>query len=66
MKSQSAGTWIVIAANCALAVLGVLQGVDWVHLVGGQSAGLVAAVLAFANVLAHYYTGPEVKLPTST
>ena len=58
VKSQTSGTWIVIVANCAVAVVGVLQGVDWVHVVGSASAGIVAAVIAGINILAHYYTGP--------
>lgn len=57
MKSQTMGTWIVIIANVALAVAGVLQGVDWVHLVGGQTAGFIVATLAAVNAIAHYYTG---------
>lgn len=56
MKSQTEGTWIAIFVNCALAVLGVLQGIDWVHVVGSQTAGIIVAVISAANVLAHYYT----------
>lgn len=55
---KTAGTWIMIACNCIIAVVGVLQGVDWVNLAGNQTAGWVAAVLAALNVIAHYYTGP--------
>lgn len=55
---QTTGTWIVILCNCVIAVVGVLQGVDWLHLAGSQTAGWVAAVLAALNVVAHYYTGP--------
>lgn len=62
MKTLTAGTWLVIICNCLLAVVGVLQGIDWVHVVGGQQAGWIAAALAFVNVIAHYYTGPDASL----
>lgn len=57
MNQVTPGTLVAIIANCAVAVVGVLQGVDWVHVVGGQTAGIVVALLAGINVLAHYYTG---------
>jgi len=63
MKAQTTGTWIVILANCVLAIVGVLQGVDWVTLVGSNVAGWVLAIIAAANAVAHYYTGP-VPAPT--
>lgn len=56
--AQTTGTWVVILCNCVIAIIGVLQGIDWVHLAGSQTAGWVAAVLAALNVIAHYYTGP--------
>jgi hypothetical protein len=59
MKSQTSGTWIVIAANCILALVGVLQGVDWLHLVGSSTSGWVVMLLAAANAAAHYFTGPD-------
>lgn len=62
VKPQTNGTWIVIVANCALALFGVLQGVDWVTLIGSANAGWVVALLAAANAAAHYYTGPNVNL----
>lgn len=55
---MSKGTWIAVAANCVLAVVGVLHGVDWVHAVGGINAGWIVAALAALNAAAHYYTGP--------
>jgi hypothetical protein len=61
MQAQTTGTWIVIAANCVLAIVGVLQAVDWIHLVGSQTAGWVTMVIAAANAFAHYYTGESVK-----
>ena len=61
VKSQTTGTWVMIAANCVLALVGVLQGVDWVHLAGTSTAGWVVMVLAAANAAAHYYTGPTVS-----
>jgi hypothetical protein len=59
MKDQTTGTWLVIAANSVIALVGVLQGVDWLHLVG-PTAGWIAAVLSAANAFAHYYSGPIV------
>lgn len=58
MKTQTNGTWIVIGANCLLALVGVLQGVDWVHL-ASSNAGWITAILAAANAAAHYFTGPD-------
>lgn len=57
MKAQTTGTWIAILCNCVVAVVGVLQGVDWVHVAGSSNAGWIAAILAAINLLAHYYTG---------
>lgn len=60
VKTQTGGTWLVIAGNCVLALVGVLQGVDWVHLVGSGASGWALAALAMANAAAHYLTGPDV------
>lgn len=59
LKAQTQGTWIVIAANCVLALVGVMQGVDWMHVAGSSSAGWITAILAAANAAAHYLTGPD-------
>jgi hypothetical protein len=59
LKTQTNGTWLVIAGNCLLALVGVLQGVDWVTLVGNSNAGWAMAGLAAINALAHYFTGPN-------
>lgn len=58
MKSQTSGTWIAIVVNCLIAVVGVLQATDFVHLVGSEKAGGIAAVLSIANICLHYFTGP--------
>lgn len=63
--SKTTGTWLMILCNCILALVGVLQGVDWMHLVGSQASGWIAAVLAAANALAHYYTGDN-QAPSSS
>lgn len=59
LKTQTSGTWLVIGANCIIALVGVLQGVDWVTVAGSASAGWVTAILAAANAAAHYFTGPN-------
>lgn len=56
LKAQTSGTWVVIAGNCLLALVGVLQGVDWITLVGNSNAGWAMAGLAAINALAHYFT----------
>lgn len=53
------GTIIVLAANCVIALIGVLQGVDWVHVVGSATAGIVVAILAALNAGAHALTGSD-------
>lgn len=53
------GTWAAIAINCIIAVVGVLQGVDWVHLIGSSTGGWVAAVICAINAGAHYMTGGQ-------
>jgi hypothetical protein len=57
------GAWIALLLNVFLALIGVLQAADWVNLVGSQSAGLITAVLAGANAIAHAITpaGPAAK-----
>lgn len=48
-----------LLANCAVAVIGVLQGVDWVHVAGSSTAGYVVAILAGLNAVAHAVTGSD-------
>lgn len=59
LKAQTTGTWLVILANCVLAMVGVLQGVDWVSVAGTSSAGWIAALIGVVNAVAHYFTGPS-------
>lgn len=63
---MTAGTITVIVANCMLAVVGVLQGVDWVHVAGSSTAGWVTAVLAIVNAAAHAVTGADGLLAAKT
>lgn len=59
MKAQTTGTWVAIAASCVLAVVGILQGVDWVTIAGSSSVGWITAILGVINAAAHYFTGPS-------
>lgn len=60
------GTIISIVVSCLLAVIGVLQGVDWVHVIGSQSGGWVVAVLMGLSALLHAVTGSDGLLSTKT
>ena len=53
------GTIIALVANLIIAIVGVLQGVDWVHVVGSATAGWVVMVLAVLNAGAHASTGTD-------
>lgn len=53
------GTITVLVANLILAIVGVLQGFDWVHVVGSSTAGWVVVVLAALNAGAHAVTGTD-------
>lgn len=54
---KTAGTKAAIYANAVVGVLGILQGMDWVSLVGSSTAGWVALGVAVANGIAHQFTG---------
>lgn len=58
------GTVTVLVANLVLAIVGVLQGFDWVHVVGSSTAGWVVVVLAALNAGAHAITGSDGLLST--
>jgi hypothetical protein len=50
--------WLPLLVNAGVALLGVAQSVDWVHIVGSsQAAGVVTAVIAGLNVAAHAFAG---------
>lgn len=53
------GTIISIVVSCLLAVIGVLQGVDWIHVAGSQAAGWITAVLMGGSALLHALTGDD-------
>lgn len=53
------GTIVVLIANCIIAVIGVLQGVDWIHVVGSTTGGWVVAILMGLNAVAHALTGSD-------
>jgi hypothetical protein len=53
------GTITVLIANCVIALLGVLQGVDWVHVAGSSTAGWIVTVFAVLNAAAHALTGTD-------
>ena len=55
--------YVIIVLNALVAVIGVLQATDWVSLVGSSTAGIVVAILAAANAVAHAFTpaGPAAK-----
>jgi hypothetical protein len=55
--------WIPLLVNAGIAVLGVAQSADWIHIVGSSQAGTVVAVLAGLNAVAHAYAaaGPATK-----
>ena len=50
--------WLPLLMNVGVAALGAAQGADWVHLLGSSQAGVVAAVIAGLNALAHAFAGP--------
>lgn len=52
------GTASAAALNCLIAIIGVLQGTNWVAIVGPINATWAVAALAAANVIAHGLTGP--------
>lgn len=56
---MNTGTIVSIVINCILAVIGVLQSVDWVHIVGSQKAGLVLLVISVVNGALHAFTGSD-------
>lgn len=55
--------WAALLINLVLAILGVLQGADWINLIGTSGAGWAVAILASLNTLAHAFTpaGPGMK-----
>ena len=55
--------WIPLLINAGVALLGVAQGADWIHLLGSSQAGAVTAVIAGLNAVAHAFAGigPAVK-----
>ncbi len=55
--------WLALILNVVVAVIGVLQATDWVSLVGTSTAGILVALLAAANAVAHAFTpaGPALK-----
>lgn len=59
-------TVVVIVANCILAVVGVLQGIDWIHVAGSSTAGWVAVALAGINAVAHAITGADGLMSVNT
>lgn len=52
------GEWTSAIANGALALVGFLQGADWIHLVGPQLASWITAGVALVNTALHSFTGP--------
>jgi hypothetical protein len=50
--------WLPLLVNAGIALLGVAQGADWVHIVGSsQTAGVVTAIVAGLNAVAHVFAG---------
>lgn len=48
--------WKTILFNVAIAIIGVLQAVDWIDVLGSDRAGLAVTVIGIAGTVLRFLT----------